>query len=137
MRAGRRREKNSNAIKKIGRIILDILREYRKAAGNTAVCSMLKLLSKNSKVGRTEVNKRDKFNTYHLRALFGGKDAQLLAHNLRTTRALLSTHLRQNVLASRQISDRNKALYLNTMKCSVLRCSNRALAVRLQMAAEQ
>lgn len=97
---------------------------------------MLKLLSKDSKVGRTEVNKRDKFNTYHLRALFGGKDPQLVSRNLRTTRAILSRHLRANVLGSRQISDRNKALYLNTMKCSVLRCSNRALAVRLQMAAE-
>lgn len=131
----RRKEKNSNAIKKIGRIILDNLREYRRMAGNTPVCNMLKMLSKNSKVGRTEVNKRDKFNTYHLRALFSSKDAQLIAHNLKTTRVILSRHLRQNVLSSRQISDCNKALYLNTMKCSVLRCSNKALAVRLQIAA--
>lgn len=133
----RRKEKNSNAIKKIGRIILDNLREYRKVGANAPICSMLKMLSKNSKVGRTEVNKRDKFNTYHLRALFSGKDNQIVHHNLKTTRLLLSRHLRQNVMDSRQISDDNKALYLNTMKCSVLRCSNRALAVRLQMAAEQ
>jgi hypothetical protein len=39
---------------------------------------MLKLLSKDSKVGRTEVNKRDKFNTYHLRALLGGKDQRII-----------------------------------------------------------
>jgi hypothetical protein len=31
---------------------------------------MLKQLSKKSKVGRTEVNKRDKFNTYFLKLLF-------------------------------------------------------------------
>ncbi len=94
---------------------------------------MLKNLSKSSKVGRTEINKRDKFNTYHLRLLFNGKDDELVSHNLRTTRKILSKYLRDNVLSSKQISDQNKILYLSTMKCSGLRCANKKLAVRLQM----
>jgi hypothetical protein len=128
-----RREKNSNAIKKIGRIILDNLREYGCGRSNSAVAGMLRLLSKDSKVGRTEINKRDKFNTYHLRALLGGEDSAVIRSNLRTTRRILSRHLRRNVLQSRQISDPNKTLYLDTMKCSALRCLHQSLAVRLQM----
>jgi flagellar motor component MotA len=128
-----RREKNSNAIKKIGRIILDNLREYSSIRNNSAVTAMLKLLSKDSKVGRNEVNKRDKFNTFHLRLLLSGRDAELVRANLRVTRRILARHLRHNVLQSRQITPAHKAIYLNTMKCSALRCLHQGLAVRLQM----
>jgi hypothetical protein len=94
---------------------------------------MLKLLSRDSKVGRTEVNKRDKFNTYHLRVLLGGRDPEITKKNLRTTRRILSRYLRRNVFFSKQITIANKSLYLNTMKCSALRCLHQSLAVRLQM----
>ena len=65
---------------------------------------MLKQLSKKSKVGRTEVNKRDKFNTYFLRLLFETNDQEISQFNLKTTRRILTKNLRSNILNSKQIT---------------------------------
>lgn len=100
---------------------------------NIPILNMLKTLSKNSKVGTVEKNKRDKFNTFHLKMMFDTKDKKILKHNLKITNLVLNKLLRKNVLNSKQITGRNKIVYLNTLKCSSLRCINKKLVTRLQM----
>jgi len=92
---------------------------------------MLKTLSKGSKVGNVEINKRDKFNTFHLKMMFDTKDKKIIKHNLKTTKCILNQYLRKNVLFSKQITNKNKIVYLNTLKCSSLRCINKSLVTRL------
>jgi hypothetical protein len=104
---------------------------------NVGLENMQRLLSRKSRVGRSEVNKRDKFNTFHLKAMVETGDLEEIAHNLRTTRKILNKHLRSNVLESRQIDSESKLIYMNTLKCCSLRCSNKKLAVRLQIANEK
>jgi hypothetical protein len=70
---------------------------------NVGLENMQRLLSRKSRVGRSEVNKRDKFNTFHLKAMVETGDLEEIVHNLRTTRKILNKHLRSNVLESRQI----------------------------------
>lgn len=95
---------------------------------------MMRLLNRKSRKGRNEVNKRDKFNTFHLKAMLESGDFEETAYNLMTTRNILNKHLRHNVLESSQIDDKSKLVYMNTLKTSSLRCSNKHLAVRLQIA---
>lgn len=94
---------------------------------------MLRMLSRNSRLGRTEKNKRDKFNTHHLAQLFNDKSQDVRFFNLLTTRRILCRFLRSNVKDSYQIKESSKLVYLNTLKCTALRCCNSKLAVRLQM----
>ena len=62
--------KNSNTIKKLGRLVLDHIDEYKIIEKpNTGVEKMMRNLSRKARVGRTEVNKRDKFNTFHLKLM--------------------------------------------------------------------
>ena len=86
-----------------------------------------------SKVDMREKNKRDKFNTHHLRALVNTGNPQLDSFNLRAVRKTLAKHLRRNVMESHQISHENKLIYLNTLKCSVLRACNKSLVARLEI----
>lgn len=95
------------------------------------------MLARKLKGGRGEVNKRDRFNTYHLKEILRTEDSLVNSHNLRITRIILNRHLRKNVLASKQINRESKMTYMNTLKCCSLRCVNTDLAVRLQMASEK
>lgn len=79
------------------------------------------------------MKKRDKFNTHHLAQLFNDKNQDVRVFNLLTTKRILCRYLRKNVKNSYQISEPSKLIYLNTLKCTALRCSNSKLAVRLQM----
>jgi len=75
---------------------------------------------------------KDGFNTSHFEALFD-VDEQTAKFNLQTTRRLFSTTIRKDVLNSSQISNENKIIYLNSLKCSSMRLMNKTLAVRLQI----
>ena len=91
----------------MGRIILDNLKYYQLPSKkpNIGVSNMMRMLSKNSKVGRSEVNKRDKFNTFHLKLLISTPERDLSRYNLNTTREILNRHLRSNVHNSQQITE--------------------------------
>lgn len=69
----------------------------------------------------------------HLQALFFNCPQQVSSHNLRILKNLLKKKLRKETLASVQIQDKNKLVYLNTLKSTALRCSNKGLAIRLQL----
>lgn len=94
---------------------------------------MLKSLDLRSRTGRKEQNKRDRFNTHHLKALVNSGDEELDRFNLKVTHRVLSQHCRYNVMTSHQISTDNKLVYLNTLKCSVLRSMSKSLVSRLEM----
>lgn len=125
-------KKNSNAIKKMGRIILKRLKQYKlEGQINTGVQKMMKMLGdRNNKKSKSLV---DGFNTYHLQSLFDIEQEAISRFNLKTTRKIFTEMLRKEVLESCQIrGNENKSLYLTTLKCSSLRFINRKLANRLQ-----
>lgn len=121
-------KKNSNTVKKIGRMILDRLEEYDISIGpNQGVVNMLSKLQEGSKRKQP-----DRFNTSHLQALFDGQDNDFSTHNLRITHRIFSRELRREVLGSSQLKGENILVYLNTFKCCSLRFMSRKLAYRLQ-----
>jgi hypothetical protein len=125
-------KKNSNAIKKMGRIILNNLDKYQiPNTRNLGVENMMKKL-KDRFVGKKSKSMVDGFNTYHLQALFSVEDDHISKFNMKTTRSIFTKLLRKEVLTSYQIKGDGKLLYLNTLKCSSLRFMNKRLANRLQ-----
>ena len=74
------------------------------------------------------------FNTHHLKMIVNTSDREVNSSNLKSLRKIINKHLRINILEqSPQIAKHNKLLYLNSLKCSSLRCVNKTLATRLQM----
>jgi hypothetical protein len=123
-----KRMKNSNVIKKIGRMILSRLEEFELPNGpNPGVENMLQGLSTQLEAGR----RPDSFNTSHLQALYDVSGA-VSAFNLRTTRRMFSREMRREVFTSKQLKGKSPLVYLNTFKCSGLRFMSRRLASRLQ-----
>ena len=116
----------------MGRILLDHEEEFA-CPDNIGLEAMKAQLRQRSRVGRREENKRDKFNTHHLKALVSSRNPQLDSFNLRAVHKTLNKWLRSNVMESHQISPENKLIYLNTLKCSVLRCCSKKLVTRLEM----
>ena len=114
---------------------MDHLEEFTRPnnENNSGLEAMNAQLRQRSKVGRHEENKRDKFNTHHLRALVSSGDERLDSFNLRAVRRTLNKNLRKNVMESHQITDENKLIYLNTLKCSALRCCSKKLVTRLEI----
>ena len=81
----------------------------------------------------TDYKRRDRFNTIHLSQMFKTTDPELQLFNLQTTRKLLGKWMRSEIMKSKQIEGHSKIVYLNSLKCSAIRCANPNLAVRLQM----
>jgi len=98
---------------------------------------MLEYLNEKTKGGNAK-DMIDSFNFEHLKALFLNCSPSTTTKNLRTTQKLLSKYLRKDVFSSRQIKDEeSQLLYLNTLKCSSIRCMNKDLALRLQCAEQE
>lgn len=115
-------------------MILDHLDEFEGGSNNLGVKAMQTSLY-NSKKARRNPNKvRDDVNTHHLKLMVNTEDKGVNSTNLKSLRKIISKHLRRNILEqSPQIAKLNKLLYLNSLKCSSLRCINKTLATRLQM----
>jgi hypothetical protein len=62
------------------------------------------------------------------------KDPRCAKVNRLVIRKMLSSNLRRDIMNSSQLkNDESRLIYLNTLKCTVLRCVNGSLTSRLQM----
>jgi len=77
--------------------------------------------------------KRDRFNTYNFQILINCEDEVLRSKNLKMTHFLLKRHLRKEILKSKQITNINKIIYMNSLKSCELRCFCSTLCGRLQI----
>jgi hypothetical protein len=85
-------------------MILDHLEEFKVAGSfNEGVEAMLKLLDRRKKERKTLKDRKDSFNTMHLKALFNSCSDHASSHNLRVTRKLFNRCMRKEVLDSFQI----------------------------------
>jgi hypothetical protein len=94
---------------------------------------MMEMLEKKKREKKTLKDKKDGFNTSHLKAMFNSCSSEDAAHNLKVSKQIFNKALRKEVFESIQIPEDNQTLYLNTLKCAALRFSNRSLALRLQL----
>lgn len=94
---------------------------------------MMEMLNKKAKKEENPKDFRDRFNVSHLEALFSNCPPEVSSFNLRVAKRLFNKQLRKEILTSYQIKGHNKAIYLNTLKCSGLRFCNKKLALRLQL----
>ena len=92
----KKHKKNSNAIKKIGRIILNHIQKFQlKNETNPGVEAMMRILNSKSREGENPKDYRDRFNVSHLQALFSECSSGVSNHNLRVAKRLFNKHLRK------------------------------------------
>ena len=129
-----RRSKNSNVIKKYGRIINNHLKRYlgKEGKGNEGIRKMLDRLRSEMGNKKKKTDMMDLFNTYHLNVLLNECEEKAGSENLKMLHKMLKNHLRKDVFNSHQLSLENKLMYTNTLKMMQLRTCNKKLALRLK-----
>lgn len=126
--------KNSNVIKKYGRIILKYQKIFNLSnSKNEGFEVMMRELSTKLLRKNNSKDLSDNFSTKHLLMLFQNTSPDVTTFNLKTVSRLLAQKMRKEILGSKQIRDGNNLVYLNTMKCSQMRLCNKALALRLEI----
>ena len=87
-------KKNSNVLKKMGRMILKNKHRYNAKGRNKGVDNMMKLFEGKMKKNNMKALV-DGFNTKHLKTLFNECSEETASENLRVTKELFNKNLRR------------------------------------------